>query len=128
MRLRGVRPPQPREDLAPLRHQRKPGAGARVRRKAGKAGKAKGAQTAAGKARAALSKTSRAEAAEAAGTPAATPTATKAPTIDPMPPITVTMKDSIRIEKPMPGVSDRTGAASAPAAPASALPMPKTAA
>ena len=26
-----------------------------------------------------------------------------------MPPITVTMKDSIRTENPMPGVSDRTG-------------------
>ena len=34
--------------------------------------------------------------------------ATKAPTMDPIPPITVTMKDSIRIEKPMPGVSERT--------------------
>ena len=34
--------------------------------------------------------------------------ATNAPAIEPMPPITVTMKDSITIEKPMPGVSERT--------------------
>ncbi len=35
---------------------------------------------------------------------------TNAPAIEPMPPITVTMKLSIRIEKPMPGDSERTGA------------------
>ena len=40
------------------------------------------------------------------------------PAIEPIPPITVTMKLSIRIEKPMPGDSDRTGAANAPASPA----------
>ena len=38
--------------------------------------------------------------------------ADQAPAIEPMPPITVTMKDSIRMEKPMPG------RASAPARPA----------
>ncbi len=31
-----------------------------------------------------------------------------------MPPITVTMKDSISTEKPMPETSERTGTASAP--------------
>ena len=34
-----------------------------------------------------------------------------APLTDPMPPMTVTMKDSIKIEKPMPGDMERTGAA-----------------
>ena len=43
-----------------------------------------------------------------------------------MPPITVTMKDSIRTENPMPGVSERTGAASAPASPASMPPSANT--
>src|SRR5690606_13325835 len=38
---------------------------------------------------------------------------TKAPMIEPSPPMTVTMNDSMRMEKPMPEVSDRTGAASA---------------
>ena len=51
---------------------------------------------------------------------------TSAPAIEPMPPITVTMKLSIRIEKPMPGDSERTGAASAPASPASPPPTAKT--
>src|SRR5882757_1336730 len=51
---------------------------------------------------------------------------TSAPRIEPMPPITVTMKDSIRTENPMPGVSERTGAASAPANPASMPPSANT--
>src|SRR5437660_7331544 len=51
--------------------------------------------------------------------------AISAPTIEPMPPITVTMKLSIRIDRPIPGVSVRVGAARAPAIPASALPTPK---
>ena len=51
---------------------------------------------------------------------------TSAPAIEPIPPITVTMKLSIRIEKPMPGDSERTGAASAPASPASPPPTAKT--
>ena len=46
--------------------------------------------------------------------------------IEPMPPITVTMKDSIRTENPIPGVSERTGAASAPASPASMPPSANT--
>jgi hypothetical protein len=49
-----------------------------------------------------------------------------APRIEPMPPITVTMKDSISTENPMPGVSERTGAASAPARPASMPPSANT--
>src|ERR1700682_1833950 len=49
-----------------------------------------------------------------------------APRIEPMPPITVTMKDSISTENPMPGVSERTGAASAPASPASMPPSANT--
>src|SRR3546814_11639364 len=48
--------------------------------------------------------------------------ARKAPGIEPMPPITVTMKLSTRMPRPMPGVSERTGAASAPAPPARAPP------
>ena len=43
-------------------------------------------------------------------------------------PITVTMKDSIRIENPMPGDTVRTGAASAPARPASRQPAANTSA
>ena len=52
--------------------------------------------------------------------------AMNAPTMDPMPPMTVTMKLSIRIDNPMPGVSVRIGAAKAPAKPASRLPAPNT--
>src|SRR5947209_20555529 len=52
--------------------------------------------------------------------------AISAPRIEPMPPITVTMKLSIRIDRPMPGVSVLVGAARAPAIPASTLPTPKT--
>src|SRR5262245_28239406 len=51
---------------------------------------------------------------------------TSAPRIEPMPPITVTIKDSISTENPMPGVSERTGAASAPANPASPPPSANT--
>jgi len=50
--------------------------------------------------------------------------AIRAPGIEPIPPITVTMKLSIKIPKPIPGVRDRTGAASAPAIPAKAHPNP----
>jgi hypothetical protein len=50
----------------------------------------------------------------------------RAPRIEPMPPITVTMKDSMRTENPIPGVNDRTGAASAPANPASMPPSANT--
>src|SRR6202790_3295174 len=49
-----------------------------------------------------------------------------APSMEPITPITVTMKDPIRTETPMPGVSDRTGAASAPARPASIPPSANT--
>ena len=53
---------------------------------------------------------------------------TKAPLTEPMPPMTVTMKDSMRMEKPMPGDMERTGAASPPAKPANTPPKANTAA
>ncbi len=51
---------------------------------------------------------------------------TSAPATEPMPPITVTMNDSIRIENPMPATIERTGTASAPASPASSPPSANT--
>ena len=50
--------------------------------------------------------------------------AIKAPGIDPIPPITVTIKLSINIPNPIPGVNDLTGAPNAPAIPANAHPSP----
>ena len=52
--------------------------------------------------------------------------ATKAPRIEPMPPMTITTKARIRIWSPMPGSTDRIGATIAPAKPASMAPKPNT--
>ena len=50
----------------------------------------------------------------------------KAPLTEPMPPMTVTMKDSMSMEKPMPGDMERTGAAIPPASPANRPPKANT--
>ena len=52
--------------------------------------------------------------------------ATKAPRIEPMPPMTITTKARIRIWSPMPGSTDRIGATMTPAKPASMAPKPNT--
>ena len=49
-----------------------------------------------------------------------------APLTEPMPPMTVTMKDSMSMEKPMPGDMERTGAARPPASPANKPPKANT--
>ena len=50
--------------------------------------------------------------------------ATKAPRIDPMPPITMTTKARISMSSPMPDSTDMRGAAIKPANPAKNAPMP----
>ena len=52
--------------------------------------------------------------------------ATKAPRIEPMPPITMTTKARISTLSPMPGSTERIGATIAPAKPASMAPKPNT--
>ncbi len=50
----------------------------------------------------------------------------KAPLIDPIPPMTTTTKERMRMLSPMPGYTVVSGAASIPARPASAVPALKT--
>ena len=50
--------------------------------------------------------------------------ATKAPRIDPMPPITMTTKARISMSSPMPDSTEISGAAISPAKPAKKAPMP----
>ena len=52
--------------------------------------------------------------------------ATRAPVIEPMPPMTTTTKQTMRTLPPMPGYTDDSGAAIMPASAASATPPAKT--
>lgn len=51
--------------------------------------------------------------------------ATKAPRIDPIPPMTITTKAKINMSSPMPDSTEMRGAAIRPASPAKNAPMPK---